>query len=426
MRSKWTTLLALLYLLAPATATDRDLGIGMSNPGKRARAESALISEDDEGDEGEYYSDSGYGHEVRISIEDLTEPPPGRSYTMSSPMSPPVAARATSYESEFCSPTRIFHGMAGSSSIDSASQEAKEEKEEAKAKDQAHWLGKVQLGDTNKTIEAFTHEAGQCCKKQCVGRVSLGAVALYREHVATYGASTATRLGVLESAQELFIPDVYLCSKSKQMMLGNKSTHWIHPRSKQCKEEANRQRASKSVSVYAWFCLLIPTLDQMPDEAWFLVSAPDKASVHDWYKSDVERWPDSFVGCSRPYFLACWREGHLKNLVRLRKFTRFTKCGTCLELKEQKKKHGHLSKVDPKVKQRLIEHYLQIKRYRAHAMMASLRAKVDPECYISIAQDGTEQMGFGYPSTPEFKVSCDTHARTHAQDSLHTDAPRTI
>jgi hypothetical protein len=51
----------------------------------------------------------------------------------------------------------------------------------------------------------------------------------------------------------------------------------------------------------------------------------------------------------------------------------------------------------------LKEHYAQIKRYRANAQQNALRAADEDGSreYLSIAQDGTEQLGYGYPKGDE-------------------------
>jgi hypothetical protein len=46
-------------------------------------------------------------------------------------------------------------------------------------------------------------------------------------------------------------------------------------------------------------------------------------------------------------------------------------------------------------------HYQQITRYRAGAMHKAVLATDNPGDFISISQDGTDQMGFGYPKSAD-------------------------
>ena len=126
------------------------------------------------------------------------------------------------------------------------------------------------------------------------------------------------------------------------------------------------------------------------------------------YIADAEQYPGVFPATDRKYFLEVWRDSHMNELVRVRKYARFTKCDVCQDLKGRKLKHGSYRTVDPKVKAELIQHYKLIGRYRARAMSHAMKGKLQPEEYLSMAQDGTEQMGYGYPTTPEFTVHTTT------------------
>ena len=61
------------------------------------------------------------------------------------------------------------------------------------------------------------------------------------------------------------------------------------------------------------------------------------------------------------------------------------------------------------MEQTLCEHYSLIKRYRARAFQHAVLGMSQPEYYISMAQDGTDQMGFGYPKVPEFTKAEDNY-----------------
>jgi hypothetical protein len=63
--------------------------------------------------------------------------------------------------------------------------------------------------------------------------------------------------------------------------------------------------------------------------------------------------------------------------------------------------------LDPGLQLSLDEHYVQIKKYRANAKHHQMLACLYPEKYISISQDGTDQLGYGYPKLPEFNKEQD-------------------
>jgi hypothetical protein len=52
---------------------------------------------------------------------------------------------------------------------------------------------------------------------------------------------------------------------------------------------------------------------------------------------------------------------------------------------------------DQTINKQLQDHYAQIKRFRARAAKNAAYAQINPKGHISSAQDGTEQMGYGYP-----------------------------
>jgi hypothetical protein len=153
--------------------------------------------------------------------------------------------------------------------------------------------------------------------------------------------------------------------------------------------------------------LLLPTLDRMPDENWYQVSAPDRKSVADWYLEDCKRYPDVFKEVKSHTFLKMWRV-YFNDVVKLRKYHRFAKCKVCITLRAEKNsRHGDLDALVEN-KRQLNHHYILIKRYRGRAMRNAFKAAIHPTRVISSAQDGTEQLGYGYPKTTTF---------THKEDN---------
>jgi hypothetical protein len=140
----------------------------------------------------------------------------------------------------------------------------------------------------------------------------------------------------------------------------------------------------------------MPTLDHMPDLPFYQCPAPDKKVVYCWYKDDSIADPETWPNTSYPYFMDVWRK-QVHN-VRLRKYSRFTKCGKCTKFKAEKKSYrGRNNSVPKKLIDDMSKHYNQIRRYRSDAAHRARLAATHPDEYISIAQDGTDQLGFGYP-----------------------------
>jgi hypothetical protein len=76
-------------------------------------------------------------------------------------------------------------------------------------------------------------------------------------------------------------------------------------------------------------------------------------------------------------------------------------------LRNLKHQRGNGKVVDPTVQIKLNRHYTQIKKYRAKAKENEMLARLSPDKYLSIAQDGTDQLGYGYPKLPEFNKEQD-------------------
>lgn len=146
--------------------------------------------------------------------------------------------------------------------------------------------------------------------------------------------------------------------------------------------------------ITAWFMLLLPTLDKLPDMPFWQCPAPDRGVVYGWYMEDRARDPGMWPNVSKPYFLRVW--GKHCGQIKLRKHLRFANCTTCKSFKEQ-----NPSSLAKKRRQEMEAHYGQVIRSRQQASYHASLALAHPEQYISIAQDGTDQLGLGYPSFAE-------------------------
>ena len=249
-----------------------------------------------------------------------------------------------------------------------------------------------------------------CCKRnchvECFTEANRAMVQVVRERVFACGQDGDRRRDAIQQALRVFpcpggLP---MCVKAR-MVLFTCSRKFLYPMHK----PGLRVRASPvAVGILAWFQLLLTTLDRMPDEQFYQVPAPDRASVFKWYEEDRKMLPSLYPKCSVQYFLRVWRTD-IHTLVRLRRYSRFTKCEVCLDLKRRKAKTARGRKTDKKLMAELIKHYALIRRYRARAMKHAIRSTVDSTTYLSIAMDGTDQLGLGYPKATMHTSAQDNH-----------------
>jgi hypothetical protein len=196
-----------------------------------------------------------------------------------------------------------------------------------------------------------------------------------------------------------------MCRESQMRLYGGKSKHWADHGKTKAGQKGPRPSIKWSM-ICSWFIVLLPCLDQMPDEAHYQISAPDRTSVWDWYMKDAAAWPGVWEPVSRSYFGVVWRKDH--DDIKLRAYTRFTKCSTCIMLRAAKKEHGGTRKLHKSIKLRLAKHHMLIRRYRATALSNAQLAQMYPDKYLSIAQDATDQTDYGLPKMAEYSKSEDS------------------
>lgn len=243
----------------------------------------------------------------------------------------------------------------------------------------------------------------ECCARQCtdICFVNMDIVNAARASVFACGRDPEARRIAVRLALRLFPPlpnGLPMCVLA-QRSLWSCSRTFIYPDLKA--GAVRKPRASeKQISVLAWFQLLLESLDRMPDESFYQVAAPDKKSVHSWYMADHALYPKVYPAVTTNYFLKIWRH-NVGALIRLRRYSRFTKCEVCLSLKREKTQHGRNRRLPESIFQRLTAHYRLIRRYRARAMRNAIRGSLQPQYFLSISMDGTEQLGYGYPKSSE-------------------------
>ena len=241
----------------------------------------------------------------------------------------------------------------------------------------------------------------KCCKRRgdchVIAFANKALVEAAREIVFTEGQNVNNRRAAIKKAVSLLPGQV--CTKARKQLFSCGGS-FLNPKIGKSKGDANRDRGHKMISIISWFMLLLPCLDKMPDERWYQVPAPDRNAVYGWYLADREKLQDMYPECHPKYFMKVWRE-NLGKTIRLRRYTRFTKCSECLELRREKNKRGNKKKLDKGLLKRLTAHYALIKRYRGRAMKHAILGATEPHNYLSIAQDGTDQMGYGFPRAAE-------------------------
>ena len=120
----------------------------------------------------------------------------------------------------------------------------------------------------------------------------------------------------------------------------------------------------KDVSILSWFRSQLFCLDVDPTDGSFTLPCARKASVWKWYEEDANKHPTCYAHVSKSYFFGIWRQYYPN--VKCRKWLRFAKCTTCVQLRE--KKHDRtLPKAErAEAEKTLKRHYEAMKRERAY------------------------------------------------------------
>ena len=244
-------------------------------------------------------------------------------------------------------------------------------------------------------------DGGQCCKRNChVHYFDADHPAVKEARKPLFdGSLTATelRMQLLGNWRRLLLlGDGHPVCLSMACRIYRVSRSRLYPEhSSRTKAESNHNRAVVATSVSSWFESLKEVLDIMPDEGWYLVPHARRRYVYDQYMSDARASPN-LRGCNRSYFYQVWRDHHPN--VRLRKHCRFTKCAFCV------KHRGILWDGSSSVLERsnfrrmLRDHYRWAVVQERGVWKAKQReALEDPDRYLCISLDGTDQFPQGVP-----------------------------
>lgn len=139
-----------------------------------------------------------------------------------------------------------------------------------------------------------------------------------------------------------------------------------------------------------------------------------------WYLDDCVLFPHLYVKCEYEWFGTTWRT-HFGEIVRLRRHCKFSKCDTCLALRAIKDNRKLTMSARLAAREKLTVHYKWIKAERQESLSKAFRAVRNPTEWLSIAQDGTNQLPFGFPNFREVDKTLDTNRiKTHLMiDIVH-------
>jgi hypothetical protein len=154
--------------------------------------------------------------------------------------------------------------------------------------------------------------------------------------------------------------------------------------------------------VMAWFYVIQEIADAVPNAEKtpkFQLSAPTRASVYEWYKKDVETWPDVYHKCSHPYFNQIWRTKFAS--IILRRHLLFTKCSFCVNKRAIKWDRTKTVEERDAAVADLVKHYEWIVAERAGERQRAIYSVQNPDKRLVIAQDATSMLTFGYPAFAE-------------------------
>ena len=260
-----------------------------------------------------------------------------------------------------------------------------------------------------------------CCKRRCCVYTSPVKVNELRQKLwgtTEYETDVLKEMIKQARSEELLQEDGRPCCVAFGNKAANVSNNFLYAETKDTAGIATASKSRADTSIIAWFEELLPITDKMPDGDWYLLSASTKKTVYEWYLEDCSLFPEIFVPCQVDWFCVTWNK-YFGHKVRLRKHNRFTKCNECIDLRGIKNDRKRTMSVRLGARQDLQEHYARVKVERQLALSKAFSAIKHPTQYLSICQDGTNQLPFGFPNYLEVDKDMPTHRfKTHLMISL--------
>ena len=153
------------------------------------------------------------------------------------------------------------------------------------------------------------------------------------------------------------------------------------------------EKIRKNTYIMEYFSNLIAFNDVMPDSGYTCLPHASKFDVYVNYNMQMEQ-KEKRAMCSWPYFLRTWNSKYSN--VKLRKHSTFTHCDFCEEMKEILITTLD-SKIRTKTKNNYREHLQYVKKERECYYEKRLKAKTNPNEYMSIIIDGSDMASYGLP-----------------------------
>ena len=259
-----------------------------------------------------------------------------------------------------------------------------------------------------------------CCKRRCSVNTAAATVTALREKIwgGEYEHNVVKQMVVQARSEELKQEDGLACCVAFGNKAANVSNNFLYAEPKGTSGVSSSSSSRADISVMAWFETLLPITDKMPDEDWYLLSASTKKMVHEWYLEDCEAFPTIFVPCQCDWFISVWRRTNGKRF-KLRKHCKFSKCNECLKQRGIKNDRKLVMEARQAARAKLQDHYANVKIERQLALTKAFDAIRQPTQYLSICQDGTNQLPFGFPNFRQVDKSLTTERiKTHLMISL--------
>ena len=162
----------------------------------------------------------------------------------------------------------------------------------------------------------FSQDA-PCCRSHCyavwVGRD--GEIEHFRSHVIGLPARSQRREAIFKAQSSLGNGSGTLCCTAwLKCVFGVRSYTKLYGTTHQIKQITTQRKDPVRISILAWFHSVLLTADKMPDNADYLLPAPSRKTVWQWYMMDHTDHPALYLAAAMPYFNTVWRDyfAHVK------------------------------------------------------------------------------------------------------------------
>ena len=263
---------------------------------------------------------------------------------------------------------------------------------------------KIHQGSHGRTY-AWVPNAKPCCKRKCSAHVANAACPrVARARLPLFDLTLTpdelrAALKVNHTRYLLHTDQRPVCVEMACRIYGVSTTR-LYPdkRPRHCRAESRSVKNPKAVCVCSWFSELKDCLDVMPDEGgWYQLPHPKKKMVFEAYVKDCHDSPHTYTLVKSAYFYKLWRTFFPE--CRTRKHCRFAKCVFCVS-KRATIDSATASAAEKADARRVLQLHYRWSNTRERGEWKRKRddATNDPEHYLCISLDGTDQFPDGLPS----------------------------